>query len=518
MAFLGPRLALVPTVDGDLGIDVRATDPALRITVIAVLSALANVARRPRLVAPEVAMAANRGAKAMLDEWSEIPIQVRGGIVEQFVAVYYGGATSIAIAQSPLVIRHLSVEHLVRRYGPRVFGIHHLLAVMCRANGWDAETVWASVRHMHFGAEPARHRLIFFGGLAFALAQFLGRAAGAGIASFALVAGLPLVNFREAVPAFGALSQLTPWGWTRGHAAALTGIYDWPSLVPVAIAAVVLIGLGIEAFARRDIGASGSVSISRLRLPSLAIGVDGPIGRSFGERLSLTLAWGLGIGVFVLAIGAMAGSLAEDSVKSPDLLATFGRIFPTADFTKPSGWLQLFVQLLFIVAGLAAATLVSGWASDETSGRLEMLLATRLTRARWAIASGLGVFAAIALMAAFVGIGIGIAPSASDVLTPMAGAAVLGLYAAALAGIGFAVGGLVRGSWAGGVVVVTYLIDLLIPALNLPSDVRQIALTAHLGQPMIGVWDWAGVAACVVLALGGLSIGAWGFTRRVVGR
>jgi ABC-2 type transport system permease protein len=363
-----------------------------------------------------------------------------------------------------------------------------------------------------------------FGGLAFALAQFLGRAAGAGIAIFVLVVGLPLVNFRDAVPALGALSQLTPWGWTWGHAAVLTGIYDWWSLVPVAVAAAVLIGLGIEAFARRDLGASGSISIPRLRPPSLAIGVDGPVGRSFGERLPLTLAWGVGVGIFMLVIGAMAQSLAASGTKSPDLLATFGRIFPTVDFTRPSGWLQLFVQLLFIAAGLAAATLVSGWASDETSGRLEMLLATRLTRARWAAASGLGVLAAIALMTAFiaVGTGIGVAPSGSDVLTPMAGAAVLGLYAAALAGVGFAVGGLVRGSWAGGVVVVvvvvTYLLDLLIPALGLPNDVRQVALTAHLGQPMIGVWDWAGVAGCVALALGGLAIGAWGFARRELGR
>jgi hypothetical protein len=61
------------------------------------------------------------------------------------------------------------------------------------------------------------------------------------------------------------------------------------------------------------------------------------------------------------------------------------------------------------------------------------------------------------------------------------------------------------------VVVATFLIDLLIPALGLPNDVRQIALTAHLGQPMIGVWDWAGVAACLVLTFGGLMIGGWGF-------
>jgi ABC-2 type transport system permease protein len=364
-----------------------------------------------------------------------------------------------------------------------------------------------------------------FGGLAFALAQFLGRAAGVGIASFVLVAGPFLVNFRSVEPAFGPLSQLTPWGWTWGQAAALAGQYDWPSLVPVAIAAIVLMGIGIEAFARRDILTSGTVPISipRLRLPSLAIGLDGPIGRSFGERLPVTLAWALGVGIFGWVVAAVSHTAAQTLATSPDLLETFRRVFPTTDFTTAGGWLQLFVRLLFIFAGLAAATLVAGWASDETSGRLEMLLATRLTRARWALMSGLGVLAAITLMTAIVALAVGasVATTGSEALTPMTGTFVLGFFAAAMAGIGFAVGGLVRGSaavWAVVVVVATYLIDILIPALNLPSELRQVALTAHLGQTMVGVWDWAGIAACLVLALGGLAIGAWGFARREVGR
>jgi len=37
----------------------------------------------------------------------------------------------------------------------------------------------------------------------------------------------------------------------------------------------------------------------------------------------------------------------------------------------------------------------------------------------------------------------------------------------------------------------------------------QLALAAHLGQPMIGEWDPAGVLACVVAA-GGILLGAWG--------
>jgi len=98
------------------------------------------------------------------------------------------------------------------------------------------------------------------------------------------------------------------------------------------------------------------------------------------------------------------------------------------------------------------------------------------------------------------------------------GSAYLGLYAAAIVGIGVAVGGLWRTSIAGEVaamvVLVTYLIDLLAPPLKLPDWFHQLALTAHLGQPMIGKWDPAGIVACVVIAGGGVLIGAWGIRRR----
>ena len=85
-------------------------------------------------------------------------------------------------------------------------------------------------------------------------------------------------------------------------------------------------------------------------------------------------------------------------------------------------------SLLLVLA--AAATLIAGWASDETSGRTEMLLATPLSRARWALSGGLGMFVNVAIFLAIaaVGIGIGVATADSDVATPVLGSAVLGLY------------------------------------------------------------------------------------------
>jgi hypothetical protein len=48
-----------------------------------------------------------------------------------------------------------------------------------------------------------------------------------------------------------------------------------------------------------------------------------------------------------------------------------------------------------IVVGFSAATFVSKWASDEESGRLELLLTTPLTRVRWALAGGAGAILAV---------------------------------------------------------------------------------------------------------------------------
>ena len=85
-----------------------------------------------------------------------------------------------------------------------------------------------------------------------------------------------------------------------------------------------------------------------------------------------------------------------------------------------------------------------------------------------------------------------------------------------------AVGGLVSTAIAGevvaAIVILTFLIDLIAPALKWPDWVHQLALTSHLGQPMIGNWDWVGMTACVVIAVGGLLLASWGISRRDIER
>lgn len=111
-----------------------------------------------------------------------------------------------------------------------------------------------------------------------------------------------------------------------------------------------------------------------------------------------------------------------------------------------------------------------------------------------ALAGGLGVFGAVAVLTLLIalGVGLGSAIIGDDVATPILGTIFIGLYALALTGVGLAFGGVISTSFAGeavaAIVIVTFLIDFLVPALDLPAVIRELALTSHLGQPMVDTW------------------------------
>ena len=356
------------------------------------------------------------------------------------------------------------------------------------------------------------------GSVAWALAPFVGRASAAGVAGALLLGGYVVSGYQASVPALQPLANLTWFHWTAGHLP-LAGQYDWLSLVPLVPITVVLYAVGVEAFNRRDLGVTSAIPMPSM--PGALLGTRGPIRRSFGDRLPLAIAWGLGLAIFAAMIGGSSRSFADELTNSPDTFKLVAAVFPKFDITSAGGFLQLmYAYIGFIVAGLGASTLVAGWASDEEARRLELLLATPLGRGRWAITGGLGVLAAIAVMTglAVAGIAIGVLIAGGDVVTPVLGGLTLGFWAAAVAGIGIAVGGLWRTSIAAEVaalvVIATFLIDFLGPALKAPDWFNQLAMTSHLGQPLVGIWDPVGVAACLVVAFGGLILGGVGMRRR----
>lgn len=358
------------------------------------------------------------------------------------------------------------------------------------------------------------------GAVAFAAAPFVGRGAAAGLAAFVMLVGYFLNGYRSSIDLFETLSPLSWFSWTRGHTP-LAGREDWPALLALAALATGLLVIGVVAFERRDVGRT--IRVPAPHLPRVLVGLRGPVDRAFGERIPAATAWGLGIALYVLLIAATSQELVSAIREIPIVDQMMKLLYPDIDYTSVGGILQLvFVEFGVVVFGFTAATLVAGWASEETSGRLEVILAAPLSRAVWIVRSGLGTYVSIVLAAAIVGAAtaVGSASQGSDAITPAIGAAVLALYGLAWAGVGIAVGGIARASMAAPTVIAltigTFLITLFAAALKLPEWVSDLALPGHYGRPMVGDWDPVGIVASLILAVGGLLVGAWGMSRRDV--
>ena len=220
-------------------------------------------------------------------------------------------------------------------------------------------------------------------------------------------------------------------------------------------------------------------------------------------------------------IAISADQFAETLSAVPQIIDMVRQFYPDIDFSTAGGILQLAIfGFIALVAGVAAGTLVAGWAADERERRLEVVLSTPMRRASWFIRSALGVLVAVLAVGLVIGLAtaLGAAVAGNSGVPVFIGGLVIGLYAMGLAGVGILVFGLgwpqFAGGAVGGITVGFYLIDLLGGILQLPDFVTDISLTRHLGQPMAGAYDWPGMALCVAVAVGGTLIGAWRFARR----
>ncbi len=334
------------------------------------------------------------------------------------------------------------------------------------------------------------------GSVAFALGPFVGRGAAAGIAGALTIAGVVLNGYQAPVPELAPLANLTWFGWTTNHLP-LAGQSDWPSVVFLAVFVAILLSIGVVAFARRDIGVTSTIPTPSM--PGSLVGLRGPVSRSVGNNMNAAIAWGVGIGIFGLLLAGSSTGFTDQLQNSPDFLKILNAAFPNIDFASVGGFLQLlFIEIGIVLIGLGAVTLVGGWASDETSGRLEFVLATPLSRMRWAGSGGIVILIDMALIVVFTAIGIAIGGAiagSTDLLAPLLGTTVLFFYGAALIGIGVAVGGVLGTRLAAPIVAIvvllTWLVQILGPLFKCPNSSSSLRSPITTASP----WSVCGTGA-----------------------
>ena len=427
------------------------------------------------------------------------------------------------LAATPLVRRRLAVEKVLAYLVAQavtigIIGVVAFAGLNAIASlPGDAVAAAAMAGHMAW----LYLMILAPGAAAFAVAPFLGRGGALGAGALALFASFLVTSYAGLVPAFDAVRGLSYFTLTAGHRP-LAGAWDWPAVGVLAAVVAGLLVVGIEVFARRDLLVPSG---GRLRVPPLRLWVMGPFSRGLGERFPAALAWGAILAVFGVIIASSADQFVAMLRSIPQMKGMVERIFPGQDILSTGGFLQIaFFQEGIIIVGLAAAVFVSGWASDEADRRLEIVLGAPIGRAAWALRSGASVLVAVGVTAGMLMLSVaaGAALQGDDPFAPALGVASLGLYGMALAGIGLAVGGLVRPSLAGPVTLLLglgfYLWDLVGSILRWPEVVLDLALNRHLGRPMIGDPDVGGLVLCVAIAVAGLLLCSLGVHRRDVGR
>ena len=358
------------------------------------------------------------------------------------------------------------------------------------------------------------------GSIALALSAWLGKGAGSGLAIALFLGSFFVFAYQDLVPVFGAIKWLSPFDWTA-HNQPIAGSWDLVSLVPVAGLVAALLVAGMLAFERRDLGQFAP--LPRLRLPARSFLLRGPARRVFLDTRATALAWGLGLGLAMALIGAGSRAISKAATADPASERVVRQLFGDTDWTSAKGMLQLtFVWFGYLIMALAATTFLRSLAADERQRRLEMVLATPVSRARWLISGGLGVLGSVALMTLTIAtlIGLGVWAGGQDPVGPFLGVWAGGLYAAALVGIALAVLGLGGVEIAPAVPVVLgigfFFLDTMANLLRLPSAITSLCLTHYLGRPMVGTWDWPGMALLAGIAVAGIAVGAWAMNRRDV--
>ena len=231
---------------------------------------------------------------------------------------------------------------------------------------------------------------LVFGAVAFALAPVVGRGSAAGVAGRRALRGLHHRRLRARTCRSSRASPTSRGSTgrtTTSRSPASTTGPRWGSSRSTTVA---LYAVGVELFARRDLGVMTGLPVPGL--PRATLGLR----RAGRPRLRRPAAAGARRGASASASSASswqpsaAPSRTACSTRSRPSREIISAVFPGVDLASTGWFLQLvFVEMGLIVVGFSAATFVGKWASDEESGRLEVLLAAPLTRRRWTLAGGI---------------------------------------------------------------------------------------------------------------------------------
>jgi len=313
----------------------------------------------------------------------------------------------------------------------------------------------------------------------------------------------------------GTLSWLSPIGW--GQAMRPYGDERWWPLALMLVVTVALLAGAYALLGRRDDGAG--VIAPRPGPPSASPGLARPSGLALRLLRGALLGWAVGLFLGGLSIGLTAQDADSFIGDSPEA----DKLFAQAAGSLVDNYLAISLLSMALIGTGFAIQAVLRMRTEETSGRLEPLLATALARPRWA--AGYVAVSAVGtvMILAASGLGAGIADAANTgdlARVPVLIGSSVALAPAiwVLAGVAVALFGLVpravAAAWS--TLGACYLLAFLGPLLGLPDWVMDLSPFTHVPLLPAASFDAVPLLALTAVAAFFVTVGLAGFRRRNV--
>ncbi|HEX2914349.1 MAG TPA: ABC transporter permease subunit [Chloroflexia bacterium] len=362
---------------------------------------------------------------------------------------------------------------------------------------------------------------LIFGALALLFCQFTTRRAAAGWGGGIMAATYLLNNLVQSIDTFQWTKYLFPFYYgSLSHPLAPEVGTNWGGIVVLVVIIIPLVMLALWMYQQRDL--SGYFEIIKRNKPVVSSGIrQMPKPTSpwlannftFGLRAALpgVLIWGLSISAYMLLIlsvfNDIKGSML-DLLSSVNVFSQIGFV----NLTSNENLLSLFIFLFLVLLVAAyAVVLVASWTAEENEGRLELVLSNPEPRWRLLLTYfGVAVVAS-ALMVGLTGAIFGLCTWAFNVPVNAGNAfgAFLGLWVVTviIEAIGYILAAFGPG-WAvsvtAGIVILSYLSDVLKDVLKLPESVTNLSIFKEYGRPLAEGLRWT--PQFVMLALSVLFI------------
>jgi ABC-2 type transport system permease protein len=315
----------------------------------------------------------------------------------------------------------------------------------------------------------------------------------------------------------GALSWLSPMGWMQA-VRPFGGDRWWPMLLLVGFTGAVL-GLAAELTSHRDLGAG-------LVQPRPGPAVASPrLGSATGLTARLQrgsiVAWTAGAFLFGATFGGFGPEMEEFVKNQPDLADVFLRAGGASIVD------QYFVTVMLLLAIAVSGFTVSSalrLRAEESSGRAESLLATRLSRSRWFL-GGMGV-TVVGTLVVFGAGGLG-----TGLLYGLASGEMGEVPRLLVAALAFTPAALVLGglamllfgtapraamlAWS--VLAICFVFAYLGVLLDIPQWLRNLSPFEHVPGAPVDTISAAPLLTLTAIAVGLAGIGLLGWRRRDIG-